>query len=308
MSRSIAVLIPCYNEELTIGKVIDDFKSELPSADVYVFDNNSTDNTIAIASEHGAVVKQEVRQGKGNVVRAMFKQVNADIYIMVDGDDTYPVDSIDKLIQPIIDGEADMVVGDRHSAGFYQAENKRNLHEFGNNLVKTLINVLFRSNLKDIMSGLRVFNKEFVKLIPINSDGFEIETEMTLHALDKRYRVIEVPISYRDRPKGSYSKLNTISDGARVIKTIFWVFKDYKPLYFFGVMSLLFFLFSVVIGTPVVLEFIQTGYVNKVPSAILSTGLMLISVLSMFSAFILDTMVKQHRENYDILVKKGTYD
>jgi len=182
------------------------------------------------------------------------------------------------------------------------------LHEFGNNLVKTLINVLFRSNLKDIMSGLRVFNKEFVKLIPINSDGFEIETEMTLHALDKRYRVIEVPISYRDRPKGSYSKLNTISDGARVIKTIFWVFKDYKPLYFFGVMSLLFFLFSVVIGTPVVLEFIQTGYVNKVPSAILSTGLMLISVLSMFSAFILDTMVKQHRENYDILVKKGTYD
>ena len=285
MSRSIAVLIPCYNEELTIGKVIDDFKSELPSADVYVFDNNSTDNTIAIASEHGAVVKQEVRQGKGNVVRA-----------------------IDKLIQPIIDGEADMVVGDRHSAGFYQAENKRNLHEFGNNLVKTLINVLFRSNLKDIMSGLRVFNKEFVKLIPINSDGFEIETEMTLHALDKRYRVIEVPISYRDRPKGSYSKLNTISDGARVIKTIFWVFKDYKPLYFFGVMSLLFFLFSVVIGTPVVLEFIQTGYVNKVPSAILSTGLMLISVLSMFSAFILDTMVKQHRENYDILVKKGTYD
>jgi hypothetical protein len=223
---------------------------------------------------------------------------------MVDGDDTYPVDCIDQLLQPVIEGYADMVVGDRHSAGFYQAENKRNLHGFGNNLVKTLINFLFRSDLKDIMSGLRVFNKEFVKLISINSDGFEVETEMTLHALDKKYRIIEVPISYKDRPEGSYSKLNTISDGIRVIKTIFWVFKDYKPLYFFGVMSLFFFFLSMVIGTPVVVEFVQTGYINKVPSAILSTGLMLISVLSLFSAFILDTMVKQHRESYDILSKK----
>ena len=300
----IAILIPCYNEELTIGKVIDDFRGVLPKADIYVFDNNSTDDTVAVSNKHDAIVKKEFRQGKGSVVRAMFKQVDADIYVMVDGDDTYPVDCIDQLLQPVIEGYADMVVGDRHSAGFYQAENKRNLHGFGNNLVKTLINFLFRSDLKDIMSGLRVFNKEFVKLISINSDGFEVETEMTLHALDKKYRIIEVPISYKDRPEGSYSKLNTISDGIRVIKTIFWVFKDYKPLYFFGVMSLFFFFLSMIIGTPVVVEFVQTGYINKVPSAILSTGLMLISVLSLFSAFILDTMVKQHRESYDILSKK----
>jgi glycosyltransferase involved in cell wall biosynthesis len=303
-SLKIAILIPCFNEELTIGKVIDDFRGALPKADIYVFDNNSTDDTVAVSNKHDAIVKKEFRQGKGSVVRAMFKQVDADIYVMVDGDDTYPVDCIDQLLQPVIEGYADMVVGDRHSAGFYQAENKRNLHGFGNNLVKTLINFLFRSDLKDIMSGLRVFNKEFVKLISINSDGFEVETEMTLHALDKKYRIIEVPISYKDRPEGSYSKLNTISDGIRVIKTIFWVFKDYKPLYFFGVMSLFFFFLSMVIGTPVVVEFVQTGYINKVPSAILSTGLMLISVLSLFSAFILDTMVKQHRESYDILSKK----
>ena len=300
----IAILIPCFNEELTIGKVIDDYRKALPKADIYVFDNNSTDDTVAVSNKHDAIVKKEFRQGKGSVVRAMFKQVDADIYVMVDGDDTYPVDCIDQLLQPVIEGYADMVVGDRHSAGFYQAENKRNLHGFGNNLVKTLINFLFRSDLKDIMSGLRVFNKEFVKLISINSDGFEVETEMTLHALDKKYRIIEVPISYKDRPEGSYSKLNTISDGIRVIKTIFWVFKDYKPLYFFGVMSLFFFFLSMVIGTPVVVEFVQTGYINKVPSAILSTGLMLIAVLSLFSAFILDTMVKQHRESYDILSKK----
>ena len=304
LNLKIAVLIPCFNEELTIGKVIDDFRKVLPNADIYVFDNNSTDDTVAVSNKHDAIVKKEFRQGKGSVVRAMFKQVDADIYVMVDGDDTYPVDCIDQLLQPVIEGYADMVVGDRHSAGFYQAENKRNLHGFGNNLVKTLINFLFRSDLKDIMSGLRVFNKEFVKLISINSDGFEVETEMTLHALDKKYRIIEVPISYKDRPEGSYSKLNTISDGIRVIKTIFWVFKDYKPLYFFGVMSLFFFFLSMVIGTPVVVEFVQTGYINKVPSAILSTGLMLISVLSLFSAFILDAMVKQHRESYDILSKK----
>ena len=303
-SLKIAILIPCFNEELTIGKVIDDYRKALPKADIYVFDNNSTDDTVAVSNKHDAIVKKEFRQGKGSVVRAMFKQVDADIYVMVDGDDTYPVDCIDQLLQPVIEGYADMVVGDRHSAGFYQAENKRNLHGFGNNLVKTLINFLFRSDLKDIMSGLRVFNKEFVKLISINSDGFEVETEMTLHALDKKYRIIEVPISYKDRPEGSYSKLNTISDGIRVIKTIFWVFKDYKPLYFFGVMSFFFFFLSMVIGTPVVVEFVQTGYINKVPSAILSTGLMLISVLSLFSAFILDTMVKQHRESYDILSKK----
>ena len=300
----IAILIPCFNEELTIGKVIDDYRKALPKADIYVFDNNSTDDTVAVSNKHDAIVKKEFRQGKGSVVRAMFKQVDADIYVMVDGDDTYPVDGIDQLLQPVIEGYADMVVGDRHSAGFYQAENKRNLHGFGNNLVKILINFLFRSDLKDIMSGLRVFNREFVKLISINSGGFEVETEITLHALDKRYRIVEVPISYKDRPEGSYSKLNTISDGIRVIKTIFWVFKDYKPLYFFGVMSLFFFFLSMVIGTPVVVEFVQTGYINKVPSAILSTGLMLISVLSLFSAFILDTMVKQHRESYDILSKK----
>ena len=302
--NKIAVLIPCYNEELTIAKVIKDFKDELPSADIYVYDNNSSDNTYSIAKEYGAIVKKEYRQGKGNVVRSMFRDIDADIYIMIDGDDTYPAQFVHSLMEPILSGEADMVLGDRHSNGTYKDENKRPLHNFGNNLVKTLINKLFNANLKDIMSGYRVFNKKFVKTMPVNSNGFEIETEMTLHTLDKKFLIKEIPIEYRDRPEGSFSKLNTVSDGMRVLKTILWVFKDYKPLAFFTILSGLFFLLALIVGMPVIVEFLQTSQVLKVPSAILAVGLMIISIISLFSGFILDTVVKQHRESYELFLNR----
>jgi glycosyltransferase involved in cell wall biosynthesis len=292
----IAVLVPCYNEEITIKKVIDDFKKELPSSNIYVYDNNSSDNTYQIALDNGAIVRKEYRQGKGNVIRSMFADIDADVYVMIDGDDTYPAEFVHNVIKPIINGEADMVVGDRHSNGTYQQENKRALHNFGNHLVKGLINKLFKCNLEDIMSGYRAFNKKFVKNIPVNSDGFEIETEMTLHALDRKFTIKEIPIEYRDRPEGSESKLNTFSDGFRVLKTILWVFKDYKPLVFFSLVSLLFFMLSLIVGIPVINEFINTSLISKIPSAILAVGLMLISIIALFSGFILDTIVKHHKE------------
>ena len=298
--KNIAVLIPCYNEELTIAKVIEDFRAELPGAIIYVYDNNSSDKTFEIAKSKGAVVRKEYRQGKGNVIRSMFRDIEADIYVMIDGDDTYPAEFVHRLIQPILEGEADIVIGDRHTNGAYKDENKRPMHNFGNNLVKILINSIFKSNLKDIMTGYRVFNKKFVKNMPINSNGFEIETEMTLHTLDKKFLIKEIPIQYRNRPDGSVSKLNTYSDGLRVIKTIFWVFKDYKPLAFFSLLSGLFFALALLAGIPVIIEFIETSLVAKIPSAILSVGLMLISILSLFSGFILDTIVKQHRETYEL--------
>ncbi len=300
----IAVLIPCYNEEITIKKVINDFQRELPEAKIYVYDNNSTDNTYLIAKSEGAIVIKEYNQGKGNVVRSQFRDIDADVYVMIDGDDTYPSEHIKDLIKPIISGEADMVVGDRHSNGRYESENKRPLHNFGNQLVKNLINRLFNSNLKDIMSGYRVFNKKFVKNFPVLSSGFSIETEMTLFALDKKFLIKEIPINYRDRPEGSFSKLNTFSDGMRVLKTILWVFKDYKPLSFFSLFSLLFFILGLLVGLPVIFEFMETGLVSKVPSAILSSGLMIISITSLFSGFILDTIVKHHKESYEILLSR----
>ena len=298
--KEIAVLIPCYNEALTIAKVIQDFKQELPEAIIYVYDNNSNDDTALIAKEHGAIVQKEYRQGKGNVVRSMFRDIEADIYIMIDGDDTYPASFVHSIIDPIIKQEADVVIGDRHSNGTYKYENTRPLHNFGNNLVKNLINKLFNSNLKDIMSGYRAFNKKFVKNMPVASEGFEIETEMTLHTLDKKFLLKEIPIDYRDRPEGSFSKLNTFSDGTRVLKTIFWVFKDYKPLAFFTFLSIIFFILSLIVGIPVIMEFIDTSYITKIPSAILSVGIMLVSILFLFSGFILDTIVKQHRESYEL--------
>lgn len=298
--QQIAVLIPCYNEELTIVKVIQDFKQELPEAKIYVYDNNSTDDTALIAKDNGAIVKQEYRQGKGNVVRSMFRDIDADIYIMIDGDDTYPAAFVHKIIDPIINQEADVVIGDRHSNGTYKNENNRPLHNFGNNLVKNLINKLFNSNLKDIMSGYRAFNRKFVKNMPVTSEGFEIETEMTLHTLDKKFLLKEIPIEYRNRPEGSFSKLNTVSDGTRVLKTIFWVFKDYKPLAFFTLLSMVFFILSLIVGISVITEFIDTSFITKIPSAILSVGLMLVAILFLFSGFILDTIVKQHRESYEL--------
>ena len=234
------ILIPCYNEEMTIEKVIKDFKKELPEADIYVYDNNSEDKTAEIAKRNGAIVKHEYRQGKGNVVRSMFRDIDADIYVMVDGDDTYPAEQVNKLIEPIIKEEADMVTGDRLTNGTYKKENKRHFHKFGNNLVKKAINFIYKTDLKDIMTGYRAFNKKFVKNIPIMSQKFEIETELTFHALDKRFLIKEIPISYRNRPSGSKSKLNTVSDGIKVIKTIVRMCKDSKPRQFFWWISLLF--------------------------------------------------------------------
>lgn len=296
----IAVLIPCYNEELTIGKVIEDFARELPKADIYVYDNNSKDNTSQIAKEKGAIVVREYRQGKGNVVRSMFRDIDADIYIMVDGDDTYPADAARKMIQPIIDGEADMVIGDRISNGTYSQENKRIFHDFGNNLVKGLIGLLFKSEIKDIMTGYRAFNRYFVKTMPILSDGFQIETEMSVHALDKKFLLKEIPIDYRDRPEGSKSKLNTFKDGYRVLSELASLFKNYKPIAFFGIVSLTTFILGLLVGMPVIFEFIKTSFVSKVPSAILAVGFMIISILSLVCGVILDTIVKNNRMNYEL--------
>lgn len=298
--EKIAVLIPCYNEETTIEKVIKDFKKELPEADIYVYNNNSKDKTKEIAQKNGAIVVDEYKQGKGNVVRSQFRDIEADLYVMVDGDDTYPAEFVHQLIEPVRNGEADMAIGDRISNGTYQKENKRHFHEFGNNLVKKAINVLFRTNLKDIMTGYRVFNKRFVKNMPVLSPKFEIETEMSLYALDKKYIIKEVPIVYRDRPEGSASKLNTVSDGIKVIKTIARMFKDYRPFRFFGIISLILFLLGLIIGIPVIVEFIKTSYITKVPSAVLATGLVLLSAVSFQSAIILDTVTRQHREDYEL--------
>ena len=302
MNNKIAVLIPCYNEELTIEKVIKDFRKELPEADIYVYNNNSKDKTEEIAKNNGAIVVNEYKQGKGNVVRSQFRDIEADIYVMVDGDDTYPANFVHKLIEPVENGQADMVIGDRLSNGTYKKENKRIFHDFGNNLVKKAINILFNTDLTDIMTGYRVFNKRFVKNMPVLSPKFEIETEMTLYALDKRYIIKEIPIIYRDRPEGSTSKLNTINDGFKVIKTIARMFKDYKPFKFFGNIALILFIIGLAIGIPVLVEFFKTAYITKVPSAILATGFMGLAAVSLQSGIILDTITRQHRENYELNV------
>lgn len=298
--EKIAVLIPCYNEELTIEKVVKDFKKELPDADIYVYDNNSKDKTVEIAKNAGAIVKYEYRQGKGNVVRSMFRDIDADIYVMVDGDDTYPAEFVHELIKPIRDGQADMTIGDRLSNGTYQEENKRKFHEFGNNLVKKGINMLFDTKLKDIMTGYRVFDKIFVKNMPVMSPKFEIETEMTLYALDKKYIIKEIPIIYRDRPEGSESKLNTVSDGIKVVKTIFNMFKDYKPFQFFGIIALILLVLGLIAGIPVIIEYVKTAYITKLPSAVLATGLIMLSAIMFQCGLILQTIVKQHKENYEL--------
>lgn len=298
--EKIAVLIPCYNEELTIEKVIKDFRKELPDADIYVYNNNSKDKTEEIARKNGAIVVNEYKQGKGNVVRSQFRDIEADLYVMVDGDDTYPAEFVHKLIEPVRNGQADMAIGDRLSNGTYQKENKRPFHEFGNNLVKKAINVLFDTELKDIMTGYRVFNKRFVKNMPVLSPKFEIETEMSLYALDKKYIIKEIPIEYRDRPEGSSSKLNTISDGIKVVKTIARMFKDYRPFKFFGIISLIFFIMGLLVGIPVIVEFAKTAYITKVPSAILATGFMSLAAVSLQCGIILDTITRQHREDYEL--------
>ena len=296
----VAVLIPCYNEELTIEKVIKDFKKELPEADIYVYNNNSKDKTKEIATNLGVIVKDEYRQGKGNVVRSMFYDIDADIYVMVDGDDTYPAEFVHELINPVANGEADMCIGDRLSNGTYQKENKRPFHEFGNNIVKKSINILFKTELRDIMTGYRVFNKKFVKNMPVMSPKFEIETEMSLYALDKKYIIKEIPIVYRDRPQGSESKLDTVSDGMKVVKTIFKMYKDYNPFKFFGIISCIFLILGLLVGFPVIREYVMARYITKVPSAILATGLMTLAVIVGQCGIVLDTVVKNNRENYEL--------
>lgn len=299
--KKIAVMIPCYNEELTIRKVVEDFKNELPDAYIYVYNNNSKDNTEKIAKDAGAIVIREYKQGKGNVVRSMFRDIDADIYVMVDGDDTYPAEEVHKLIEVVESGMADMAIGDRLSNGTYIKENKRNFHNFGNVLVKNTINFIFKSKLNDIMTGYRVFNREFVKNMPVLSPGFEIETEMTFHALDRNYSIVEVPITYRDRPAGSVSKLNTFSDGFKVLLTIFKMFKNYRPLGFFLIVAIIFWIISLIIGVPLFVEFFKTGLVTKFPSGILATGIAIFGMLSLSIGVILDTLVRQHKEQLEIL-------
>jgi glycosyltransferase involved in cell wall biosynthesis len=301
----IAVLIPCYNEEATIEKVVKDFRAQLPEATIYVYDNNSKDRTAEIAAAAGAVVRKERRQGKGNVVRSMFRDIDADIYVMADGDDTYPAEFVHALIRPVADGEADMAIGDRHSNGSYSKENKRPFHNLGNQLVKTLINRLFKSNLQDIMTGYRVFNRRFVKNMPVASEGFEIETEMTLHALDKKFSIVEIPIEYRDRPEGSFSKLNTLSDGVRVLKTVFRIFKDYKPLAFFSFCAVVFLILGLLVGIPVISEYVATGLISKLPSAVLAVGFVMLATTSLTCGFILDTIVRQHKDMYQLMLNKA---
>lgn len=301
---AIAALVPCYNEALTIAKVCDDFKKYIPEATVYVYDNNSTDDTAQIAREHGAIVVHENRQGKGNVVRQMLRDIDADCYVMVDGDDTYPIEQVREVIAPILMDEADLVVGDRLSNGTYAAENKRAGHGFGNDLVRWLIKVLYGFEYSDVMTGYRAFNREFAKTLPVLSPGFEIETELSIHAVDKNWRIAQVPIDYRDRPEGSESKLNTVSDGIKVLKMIFSLFKDYKPLGFFSLLALLFFIVGLALGIPVVSEFASTGLVPRFPTAILAVAFCGLGALMLVCGLILDTVVKGNRRDWELRVIK----
>ena len=303
----IAVLIPCYNESVTIGKVIDDFKRVLPSADIFVYDNNSSDDTAQIAREHGALVRRETRQGKGNVVRQMLRDIDADYYIMVDGDDTYPAEAAPELLAPLEDERADMVVGDRLSNGTYGEENDRAFHGFGNNLVRRLIKWIYGFEFSDVMTGYRAFNRVFAKTMPVLSPGFEIETELSIHAVDKAWRIVEVPIDYRDRPEGSESKLSTFSDGAKVLRMIMSLFKDYRPLALFGWLSLIFIILGLIVGIPVIVEFANTGLVPRLPSAVLAVAFEIIGLLTLASGMILDTVVKSNRRQYEISVTRA-YD
>ena len=298
--NKIAVLIPCYNESKTIEKVIKDYKKELPEADIYVYDNNSSDGTDKIAIKAGAIVKYEYKQGKGNVIRSMFRDIDADCYLMIDGDDTYPAENAKEMCNYILDGKADMVIGDRLSSTYF-TENKRPFHNFGNVLVRKLINTLFKSNVKDIMTGYRAFSYEFVKTFPVLSKGFEIETEMTIHSLDKNLLLKEIPVEYRDRPAGSESKLNTFSDGFKVLKTIARLFKEYKPTIFFSIFGLLFFIISLLFGIPVFRDYFKTGLVERFPTLIFSGFMLMISVLSFICGIILEVVVKKHRQLFEYI-------
>ncbi|MBM6699638.1 glycosyltransferase [Bifidobacterium pullorum subsp. saeculare] len=298
----MAVLVPCYNEAVTIGKVIDDFHRCLPGATVYVYDNNSTDDTATIARSHGAVVRTERRQGKGHTVRQMLRDIDADAYLMVDGDDTYPAEAAPDLLNPLLDGEVDFSLGDRLSNGTYEHENKRAFHNLGNNLVRTLIRHLYGVSYTDVMTGYRGFTRLAARTLPILSPGFELETELAIHTADKRWRVAEIPIDYRDRPAGSISKLNTLSDGLRVLRTIAGLFKDYRPFAFFGWLSLLLAILGIAVAIPVIGEYLSTGLVPRLPTAFLASALEILAALSLTTALILDTIAKNSRKQYELAV------
>lgn len=297
--NKIAILIPCYNESKTIEKVVKDYKKVLPEADIYVYDNNSKDGTDHIAKEAGAIVRYEYMQGKGNVIRSMFRQIDADCYLMIDGDDTYPSESAREMCQYILDGKADMVIGDRLSSTYF-TENKRPFHNLGNRLVRFLINYLFKNKIQDIMTGYRAFSYQFVKGFPVLSKGFEIETEMTIHAVDKNFKVVEIPVTYRDRPEGSFSKLNTYSDGFKVLTMIATLFKEYKPAMFFNWVAILSLVVSSFLGFPVLIEYFNTGLVPRFPSLIVSGIFMIIALLMWTVGIILQVIVKKNKQMYEL--------
>ena len=296
---TIAVLIPCYNEAKTIAKVVRDYRAALPEADIYVYDNNSTDHTDEIAREAGAIVRYEYRQGKGNVIRSMFREIDADCYLMIDGDDTYPAENAREMVNLVLERKVDMVVGDRLSATYY-TENKRPFHNLGNWLVKGLVNTIFKGSVSDIMTGYRAFSYQFVKSFPVLSKGFEIETEMTIHALDKNLSVQSVQVEYRDRPADSPSKLNTYSDGMKVLRTIVRLYKEYRPMSFFGLLAALMALVSVILFIPIFAEYLHTGLVPRFPTLIVCGVMGTMALLLWVCGLILDTVAKKHRQLFEI--------
>lgn len=294
----IAVLIPCYNEAKTIRKVVEDWKKELPEAAIYVYDNNSSDGTDMIAREAGAIVRYERQQGKGNVVRRMFQDIDALCYIMIDGDDTYPAEYGREMVNEVLENRVDKVIGDRLSSTYFQ-ENKRPFHNFGNSLVRTCINSMFGADVKDIMTGYRAFSYRFVKTFPVLSKGFEIETEMTIHAVDKSMYVKNTVITYRDRPEGSESKLNTFQDGFKVLRTIIRMLRNYRPLRFFGFMSLFMMLLALILFVPVFGEYLATGLVPRIPTLIVSGFLVIAALISLFSGLILHMIAQKDKRDFE---------
>ena len=295
----IAVLLPCYNEASTIAKVVTDFRAALPEADIYVYDNNSTDGTAQAAQQAGAIVRHEPVQGKGNVIRRMFREVEADCYLMADGDDTYPADQARQMVTPVLEEHVDMVIGDRLSSTYFE-QNKRPFHNGGNRVVRWLIRRFWHTDIHDIMTGYRAFSRAFVKNFPVMSGNFEIETEMTIHALDRRFLLREVPVAYRDRPQGSVSKLNTFSDGISVLKTIVLLYKEYRPLRFFSWLAAFLTLAGVLLLIPVLVEYFHTGLVPRFPTLIVSMFLLLAALLSLFTGLCLDVIVSKDRKAYEL--------
>ncbi len=294
----IAVLIPCYNEAATIKKVVTDFRNSLPEAVIYVYDNNSTDDTAKLAEEAGAVLRHEYQQGKGNVIRRMFREIDAEVYIMVDGDDTYPADVAPELVAPILEKQADMVVGDRLSSTYF-TENKRRFHNFGNDLVRKCVNQIFHSSIQDVMTGYRAFSYQFVKTYPVTSKGFEIETEMSIHAVERNMQMENVVITYRDRQDGSESKLNTCSDGFKVLMTILSLYKNYKPFQFFGSISLLLAFVSIGFFVPVLWDYLKVGLVAKFPTLFMCGFVFLMAMLLFSVGLILQTLRQRDRQDFE---------